>query len=252
MSDSDSQFGSFRSALQSESPPLHSDDDTAAVTATSPVVVSNRSMREEMAATVAVVEGDFGGGGGVEDVAVEEEKRGRSRREGVEEIRGRGRGRGRRREVMVKRAELGIRVWEVIVCLISFSVMVTDRTRGWSGDSFDRYKEYRYCAAVSVIGFVYSGLQACHLCYDLITQKHAANFHHLRDFAMDQILAYLMISASSSAATRVDDWVSNWGKDQFANMATASIGMSFLAFAAFAISSLISGYNFCHQSATAA
>ncbi|CAL5444646.1 unnamed protein product [Camellia sinensis] len=323
MSDSDSQFGSFRSALQSESPPLHSDDNTPAVKATSPVVVSNLSMREEMAATVAVVEGDFGGGGGVEDVAVEEEKRGRSRREGVEEIRGRGR--RRRREVMVKRAELGIRVWEVIVCLISFSVMVTDKTRGWSGDSFDRYKEYRYCAAVSVIGFVYSGLQACHLCYDLITQKHAANFHHLRcyfDFAMDQvmfvlkervfrlfagkskgnmvilykiltsfvqnrqnggiltlsgevgevtviiqttgeipvfvrnlrgeILAYLMISASSSAATRVDDWVSNWGKDQFANIATVSIGMSFLAFAAFAISSLISGYNFCHQSAAAA
>ncbi|KAI8009051.1 CASP-like protein 4A3 [Camellia lanceoleosa] len=91
-------------------------------------------MREDMAATVAVVvvEGDFGGGGGVEDVAVEEEKRGRSRREGVEEIRGR----ARRREVMVKRAELGIRVWEVILCLISFSVMVTDKTRGWGYTNF--------------------------------------------------------------------------------------------------------------------
>lgn len=62
-----------------------------------------------------------------------------------------------------------------------------------------------------------------------------------------QILAYLLISASSSAASRVDDWVSNWGKDDFTEMATASIGMSFLAFIAFALTSIISGYNLCNQ-----
>ncbi|PWA43094.1 hypothetical protein CTI12_AA539010 [Artemisia annua] len=63
----------------------------------------------------------------------------------------------------------------------------------------------------------------------------------------EAILAYLLISASSSAATRVNDWVSNWGKDDFTQMATASIGMSFLAFVAFALSSIISGYNLCNQ-----
>ncbi|KAF3437241.1 hypothetical protein FNV43_RR19994 [Rhamnella rubrinervis] len=36
------------------------------------------------------------------------------------------------------------------------------------------------------------------------------------------ILSYLLISASSSAATRVDDWQSNWGKDKFPDMARAS------------------------------
>ena len=65
-----------------------------------------------------------------------------------------------------------------------------------------------------------------------------------------QVLAYLLISASSSAATRVDDWQSNWGKDEFTEMATASVSMAFLAFVAFALSSLISGYNLCtHDSA---
>lgn len=48
------------------------------------------------------------------------------------------------KNVAVKRAALAFRVFEVIACLISFSVMAADKTEGWSGDSFDRYIEYRY------------------------------------------------------------------------------------------------------------
>ncbi|CAN6708786.1 unnamed protein product [Malus baccata var. baccata] len=57
--------------------------------------------------------------------------------------------------------------------------------------------------------------------------------------------SYLLMSASSSAAIRVDDWESNWGKDKFPDMARASVALSFLAFVAFASSSLISGYTLC-------
>ncbi|KAL0357576.1 UNVERIFIED_CONTAM: CASP-like protein 4A3 [Sesamum calycinum] len=67
-------------------------------------------------------------------------------------------------------------------------VMAADKTQGWSGDSFDRYVEYRYCLAVNVIGFVYSGFQAFDLAYHLGTGKHVFA-HHLRyhfDFTMDQ------------------------------------------------------------------
>ncbi|KAM7268833.1 hypothetical protein ACFE04_010999 [Oxalis oulophora] len=56
------------------------------------------------------------------------------------------------------------------------------------------------------------------------------------------MLTYLLLSASSSAAVRVDDWQSNWGKDKFPQMATASVSLSFLAFVAFALSSIVSGY----------
>ncbi|KAF1892820.1 hypothetical protein Lal_00035464 [Lupinus albus] len=63
----------------------------------------------------------------------------------------------------------------------------------------------------------------------------------------DKVLTYILISASSCAATRVDDWQSNWGKDEFTVMASASVGMAFVAFAAFAISSLISGYILCKR-----
>ncbi|CAH2059093.1 unnamed protein product [Thlaspi arvense] len=133
-----------------------------------------------------------------------------------------------KREEVVKFAALGFRLGEFVLALISFSVMAADRTKGWSGDSFDRYKEYRFCLSVNVVAFVYSAFQACDLAYHLL-------------------LAYLLISASTAAVTRVDDWVTNWGKDDFTEMASASIAMSFLAFFAFACSSLISGSNLFNQ-----
>lgn len=156
-------------------------------------------------------------------------------------------GRLSKKEDVIKKAALGVRVLELAFCLVSFSVMATDKTQGWSGDSFGRYKEYRFCLTVNIIGFVYAGFQAFDLAYHLATGKHAIN-HHLRyqfDFIMDQIIAYLLMSASSAAATRVVDWELNWGKDDFTKKASASVSMAFLAFLGFAMSSLISGYNLC-------
>lgn len=60
-----------------------------------------------------------------------------------------------------------------------------------------------------------------------------------------QILAYLLISSSSSAAIRVDDWESNWGEDKFTSMAKAAVIVSFMAFVSFAANSIISGYTLC-------
>ncbi|XP_068345602.1 CASP-like protein 4A1 [Pyrus communis] len=152
-----------------------------------------------------------------------------------------------RRESVVRRALFGLRISGFALCLISFSVMAADKNQGWALDSFYRYKEFRFCLAVNVIGFVYSGLQTYDLTYFFTSGKHVIQ-HHLRyylDFLLDQILTYLLMSASSSAAIRVDDWESNWGKDKFPDMARASVALSFLAFVAFASSSLISGYTLC-------
>lgn len=49
-----------------------------------------------------------------------------------------------KREAMVRKAKVGLRVCGMVFCLVSFSVMVADKTQGWAGDSFDRYIEYRY------------------------------------------------------------------------------------------------------------
>ena len=52
-----------------------------------------------------------------------------------------------KRESMVKKAALGFRVFGVVFCLISFSLMAADRYKGWALDSFDRYKEFRFVRA---------------------------------------------------------------------------------------------------------
>ncbi|KAF8088246.1 hypothetical protein N665_0548s0017 [Sinapis alba] len=158
---------------------------------------------------------------------------------------------GARREESVAMAALGFRVSEVVLCVISFWIMAADKTKGWSGDSYDRYKEYRYCLAVNVIAFVYSAFEVCDAACYIAKETYILNCvcHNIFVFSMDQLLAYLLMSASSCAATRVDDWISNWGKDEFTQMTTASIAVSFVAFVAFAFSALISSYRlFTHAS----
>ncbi|KAI4374574.1 hypothetical protein MLD38_012555 [Melastoma candidum] len=144
-------------------------------------------------------------------------------------------------------ASYGFRVSQAVLSLVSLSVMASDRTRGWSGDSFYRYREYRFCLSVNAIGLLFSGFQLYDVGYHVISGKHVipGRLRSLFEFFMDQVMAYLLMSASSAAATRVDDWVLNWGKDQFTKMASTSIGAAFVAFLSFALSSLISGYNLC-------
>ncbi|CAA6665572.1 unnamed protein product [Spirodela intermedia] len=122
--------------------------------------------------------------------------------------------------------------------------MAANRTKGWAGDSFDRYMEYRFCITVNILAFVYSGFQAYAQVHRLISDKDIIPLpiRLYFDFAMDQVLAYLLIAAATAAATRNTDWVTNWGSDPFTVMANGSISVSFLAFAALAISALISAF----------
>lgn len=97
----------------------------------SQVVVFNRSVKEEPATVTKIDRGADGPG-------MEDGGGGERRSRAVSSI-----VRRSKRDVMLKRAALGFRVSELVFCLISFSVMAADKTQGWSGDSFDRYKEYR-------------------------------------------------------------------------------------------------------------
>ncbi|XP_052183074.1 CASP-like protein 4A2 isoform X2 [Diospyros lotus] len=172
-SDTDSQMDTFHSPLRSESP-LRSDDPdpppdkspakspskaivafdkyysplrspnyghkavNAPLPPPPPVMVFNRAVKEDVPSGVTKL-GPAGGGG--EDGDLEDGDGGvggeRRSRAAVAAIL-----RRTRREMMLQRAELGFRVCEMLLCLISFSVMAADKTQGWSGDSFDRYKEY--------------------------------------------------------------------------------------------------------------
>ncbi|XP_010435916.1 PREDICTED: CASP-like protein 4A1 [Camelina sativa] len=148
---------------------------------------------------------------------------------------------------LVRKALLGFRVTAFVSCLVSFSVMVADRDKGWASDSFYNYKEFRFCVAANVIGFVYSGFMICDLVYLLSTsiRRSRHNLRHFLEFGLDQMLAYLLASASTSASIRVDDWQSNWGADKFPDLARASVALSYVSFVAFAFCSLASGYALC-------
>ncbi|KAI4350701.1 hypothetical protein L6164_005131 [Bauhinia variegata] len=152
-----------------------------------------------------------------------------------------------KKEVNFNKTVLALRMTALVFCLISFSVLAADRKQGWALDSFYAYKEFKYSLSANAIGFLYSLFQVSDLIKYLITRKYIVQ-HQLRsylNFSMDQVLTYLLMSASSSAATRAYDWESNWGEDKFEDMANASVALSFVAFTAFALSSLVSGYMLC-------
>ncbi|RVX08888.1 CASP-like protein 4A3 [Vitis vinifera] len=171
-------------------------------TSPSPVVVVNRSVRDEPRMVTKV---DLGAVDGIASIGVEE-RGGASARRGKLSL---SILRRPKRERAVERAALGFRVCGFLFCLVSFSIMASDKNQGWTLDSFDRYKEFRPARMRLSLPFAYR--TAC-------------------SPAPPPVLTYLLISASSSAATRVEDWQSNWGKDKFPEMARASVWMSFLAF----------------------
>ncbi|KAI4979651.1 hypothetical protein ZWY2020_016404 [Hordeum vulgare] len=151
----------------------------------------------------------------------------------------------KRRTATLLRTALFARLLAAALCLTALAVLAADTRKGWALDSYSNYTQLRYSEAVNVIGFVYSVFQFFALALHLTRKRHLIPRPKgdYFDFTMDQILAYLLISSSSSATARVSDWIDNWGSDSFPNMANSSIIISFLAFAVFAINSLISAYN---------
>lgn len=74
---------------------------------------------------------------------------------------------------------------------------------------------------------------------DVIAGRKAAA---VVDFAGDQVVAYLLMSALSAAAP-VTDYMRQAADNLFTDSAAAAISMAFLAFLAAGLSALVSGYN---------
>ncbi|CAN6277491.1 unnamed protein product [Urochloa humidicola] len=151
----------------------------------------------------------------------------------------------KRRAAAMQRTALVARGAAAGLCLAALAVLAADTSKGWARDSYSNYSQFRYSEAVNVIGFVYSAFQFVALVGLMRNNKHLISHpkRDLFDFTMDQVLAYLLISSSSSATARVGDLIDNWGSDPFPSMANGSIAISFMAFIVFAICSLISAYN---------
>uniref|UniRef100_A0A0E0C579 CASP-like protein n=1 Tax=Oryza meridionalis TaxID=40149 RepID=A0A0E0C579_9ORYZ len=119
---------------------------------------------------------------------------------------------------------VALRVATAVLSLVSFALMVSARTSGWAGDHYGRYVQYRYAVGVNIVVCIYSIAQA---------------FGEIRRL----VLAYLLMSASSAAASRNDLWMSSFGKDPFNKKINSAVWFSFIAFIGLATNSLISTAN---------
>ncbi|XP_022157298.1 CASP-like protein 4B1 [Momordica charantia] len=152
-----------------------------------------------------------------------------------------------RREDLLRRRALALRGCGLILSLLAFVVMACNKHGDWK--DFDKYEEFRYLLAIAILSTLYTGVQVSRQVRELST---GTSMFPLRksaiiDFIGDQILAYLLMSAASSAIPMTNRM--REGSDNiFTDSLVASICMSFFAFFSLAFSAAISGYKLSTQS----
>jgi hypothetical protein len=147
---------------------------------------------------------------------------------------------GERRSLSV-----ALRVATAVLSLAAFAVMVSARTTGWAGDYFGRHEQYRYAVGVNVIVCAYSIAQSICEIRRLISPRSIfrSKSSYYFSLLLDQALAYLLMSASSAAASRNDLWVTRFGTDPFNKKINSALWLSFIAFLTLAANALISMAN---------
>lgn len=107
----------------------------------------------------------------------------------------------------------------------------------------------RYLLAISILSTLYTGSQAFRHVHEISTGKQIfqQQTSALIDFAGDQVTAYLLASAASTAIPMTNRMRENI-ENLFTESLVASICMAFFAFITLALSTLISGYKLSTQS----
>ncbi|VVB01058.1 unnamed protein product [Arabis nemorensis] len=148
-----------------------------------------------------------------------------------------------KRDDLIKKASPIMRGLGLLFSLLTFIIMVSNK-HGY-GRNFDDYEEYRYVLAIAIISTLYTALQTfVHFSKREFLDRRTSV---LVDFSGDQIVAYLLISAASSAIPLTNRF--REGQDNiFTDSAASAISMAFFAFASLALSALFSGYKLSTQS----
>ncbi|KAH7514702.1 hypothetical protein FEM48_Zijuj11G0118300 [Ziziphus jujuba var. spinosa] len=129
-----------------------------------------------------------------------------------------------KREDLLKRGYLALRGLAFLFSVLAFIVMASNKHDDWK--KFDRFEEYRGLPFTSTI------------------EEKVILFYLFKFFFW--ITAYLLISSASSAIP-LTNRLRESEDDIFTDSSAAAISMSFLAFFALALSSLISGYKLSNQ-----
>lgn len=160
----------------------------------------------------------------------------------------------------MKIVEAALRIGGAILALITFSVLcATSEWRSGAGStfkmSFTDYQAYNYLVAVNVLSFVYSCWQSV-----VISQSRfggvfsTSRENMLFTYVCDQVLAFLLFSASTAAATAAqlsrhglhNIWppaCATWSLWRFCAKADAAVVMSFFSSFFVISSSVFSGYH---------
>ncbi|KAA8517711.1 hypothetical protein F0562_015185 [Nyssa sinensis] len=153
------------------------------------------------------------------------------------------------REELLTKVSMGLRGSGCLFSFLAFVIMASNNHG--DNEDFNEYEQYRYVLAMAIISMVYTGVQAVRQFVELYTGKQWLSTASLQwiNFCGDQILAYLLISATSSAIPLTDSMKFSTDYDPvFIESSAAAISMEFLAFLVLAVSALISGYQLSHQS----
>ncbi|XP_024966909.1 CASP-like protein 4B1 [Cynara cardunculus var. scolymus] len=151
-----------------------------------------------------------------------------------------------RHEDMLKRGSLGLRVLGFLFSLLAFIIMASNKHG--RGRNFDEYEEYRYALAIAILSTLYTGLQSWRQIHEMSTGKEIISGRNsaVIDFFGDQITAYLLISAASSAIPRTNR-MREGADNSFTDSSAACISMEFLAFFILASSAMLSAYKLAKQ-----
>ncbi|KAL6896816.1 hypothetical protein ACP4OV_007388 [Aristida adscensionis] len=138
---------------------------------------------------------------------------------------------------------LVLRAGAAAAAFVGVALVASCRHGDWM--EFARYPEYRYLLGASVVACVYAAAQALRS-FRRTRAAYAGSSPGFLDFAGDQMVAYLLITASSAAlpiTIRMRSAVVNVFTDAMA----AAISLGFIAFAALAFSAMIAGFRLAAQ-----
>ncbi|WCJ27969.1 CASP-like protein 4B1 [Euphorbia peplus] len=152
-----------------------------------------------------------------------------------------------KREEFRKRGAIGLRGLSLLFSLLAFIITASNKHGDWK-DS-DKYEEYRYLLAISILSTLYTAAQVLRHIHELSTGKI---FVHRRtsamvDFIGDQLISYLLIS-SASTAVPITNRMRESQDNLFTDSSAAAISMAFMAFFVMGLSAIISGYELSTQS----
>ncbi|KAG8063738.1 hypothetical protein GUJ93_ZPchr0003g17796 [Zizania palustris] len=151
-----------------------------------------------------------------------------------------------RREDLLDKSPLALHTAAAAFSFVALVLVASNQHGDWM--EFDRYQEYRYLLAIAALAFAYSLAQALRHAYRMRrgADPVSAASGRLLDFAGDQVVAYLLMSALS-AATPITNRMRSAVINSFTDTTAAAISMAFFAFVALALSAVISGYRLSKQ-----